>query len=169
MKDLHELFINELQLMYDGEKQIVKALPKVIKAVSSKKLKTALQDHLKETEEQVKRLDEAFKELGITPKKTHSEPMEVLLKQADKVIEADYSEIVKDAALINCAQHVEHFEICTYGTLKSYAKLFKYENIIDLLDKTAKEEGHANKKLTELAEGSLVMEGVNIKAKKEVA
>ncbi len=169
MKDLHDLFINELEIMYDGEQQIVKALPKVIKAVSFDALKKALQDHLKETEDQVARLEEIFQELGKTPTKKHSEAMETLLKQADRVIEADYDQIVKDAALINCAQHVEHFEIASYGTLKALAKLFKYDAILNLLDETSKEEGNANKKLNEIAQGTILKEGINTKAKNKAA
>jgi len=169
MKDIHDLFIYELQLMHDGERQIIHALPRVIEAVSSDKLKNALQDHLKETEEHVKRLESILQELGKTPTGETSEVMQGLLNEAEKVLRTDYEANVKDAALINCAQHVEHFEIASYGILKSLAKMFKYERILAVLEKTSKEEGHANKKLTEIAEGSVFSEGVNIKAKKRAA
>jgi ferritin-like metal-binding protein YciE len=169
MKDIHDLFIHELQLMYDGEKQIIDALPKVIDAVSSNKLKDALEDHLEETKEQAKRLESIFKELGKPAKAETSEVMESLLNEGEKVIQMGYEDNVKDAALINCCQHVEHFEIASYGILKSLAKAFKYEQILDLLEKSSKEEGDANKKLTEIAEGSAFSEGVNAKAKKRAA
>ena len=125
MKDLRELFINELKLMYDAEMQIVNALPSVIEAVSSKKLKNIFRDHLEETKMHVERLEMIFKELGQDKLHVTSEVMKSLLKEADKVIQSDYEVSVKDAALINCAQHVEHFEIASYGILKSLAK--KYE------------------------------------------
>ncbi len=169
MKDIHDLFIHELQLMYDGEKQIIDALPKVIDAVSSSKLKNALQDHLKETEEQARRLESILQELGKTPSGETSEVMESLLNEGEKIIQMGYEDNVKDAALINCCQHVEHFEIASYGILKSLAKAFKYERILGLLEKSSKEEGGANKKLTEIAEGSVFSEGVNARAKKRAA
>lgn len=169
MKDIHDLFIRELQLMYDGEKQIIDALPNVINAVSSSKLKNALQEHLKETEEQARRLESILKELGKSATGETSEVMTSLLNEGDKVAGLDYEGNVKDAALINCCQHVEHFEIASYGILKSLAKAFKYERILDILERSSKEEGNANKKLTEIAEGSIFSEGVNAKAKKRAA
>jgi len=164
MKDLHNFFLNELNLMYDGEKQIVKALPNVIKAAHSPKLKEALRHHLEETKNQVVRLETIFEELGQVPSRIASKAMERLLEEADKVIHSDYTTIVKDAAIINCAQHVEHFEIATYGTLKSLAKNFKLDNIHKLLEENSKEEGNANKKLTEIAEGTFFEKGINAKA-----
>jgi ferritin-like metal-binding protein YciE len=169
MKDIHDLFIHKLQLMHDGEKQIIRALPKLIDAVSSEKLKKALQDHLKETEEQARRLESILEELGKKPSRVTCEVMESLLNETEKYMQIDYETSVKDAALINCAQHVEHFEIASYGILKSLAKLFKYERILGLLEKSSKEEGNANKKLTEIAEGTVFSRGVNIKAKKHAA
>jgi ferritin-like metal-binding protein YciE len=169
MKNLHDLFLYELRLIYDGEKQIAKALPNVIQTVSSNSLKTALRDHLKETEEQVRRLDKIFKELGETPSTVTSEVIRTLIKETEKALKSDYDTSVKDAAVINCAQHIEHFEIASYGILKSLAKLFKYDNILELLEATSKEEGKANKKLNEIAEGSVFTEGLNIKARKHVA
>jgi len=169
MKDIHDLFIKELQLIYDGEKQIIQAFPKIIQAASSNKLKKALQEHLKETEEQAKRLESILQELGTAPVGETSDVMESLLNEAEKIMRMDYDQNVKDAALINCAQHVEHFEIASYGILKSLAKAFKHERILELLEKSSKEEGNANKKLTEIAEGSIFSEGINIKAKKRAA
>ncbi len=169
MKNLHELFLNELSLMLDAEKQIIKALPNVIKAASSKELKDALRHHLKETKGQVRRLELIFKQLDRRPLRVHSKAMKHLLAEAGRVIQARYTAHVKDAALINCAQHVEHFEIASYGALKSLAKSFEYYRIYDLLEDTAKEEGNANKKLTEIAEGTTFTKGINLKALKQAA
>lgn len=169
MKDLHDLFVTELGLMYDAEKQIVKALPNVINVVSSKKLKDALMKHLDETKEQVRRLENVAIELGQDLPNLTSEVMQSLLNEADKVIASDFDAWVKDAALINCAQHVEHFEIASYGILKSLAKSFGYEKIFRLLDENSKEEGHANKTLNEIAEGSFLSRGVNTEALKRRA
>ena len=169
MKDLRELFINELKLMYDAEMQIVNALPSVIEAVSSKKLKNIFRDHLEETKMHVERLEMIFKELGQDKLHVTSEVMKSLLKEADKVIQSDYEVSVKDAALINCAQHVEHFEIASYGILKSLAKKFEYDNIHNLLEETSKEEGNVNNKLTKAAEGTFFSRGINTKAFKHAA
>ncbi|MGC1879522.1 MAG: DUF892 family protein [Rhabdochlamydiaceae bacterium] len=169
MKDLHDLFIHEVQVMYNVEKQIVEALPNVIEAVSSSKLKTALKEHLKETEKQVRRLEAVLQELGKPLSEVVSKSMESLLKEADKVIESGYEPNVKDAALINCVQHVEHFEIASYGSLKALAKKFKYDQILDLLEENSREEGNANKTLTEIAEGTIFTQGINEKAKKRAA
>lgn len=169
MKGLHELFINELHLMHDAETQIVNAFPKIIEAASSKKLKEALSDHLEETKKHVLRLEVIFKELGQNFSGINSEVMTGLLKEADKVIHSDYEENVKDVALINCAQHVEHFEIASYGILKSLAKDFNYDNIFTLLDESSNEEGIANKSLTKIAEGNILSKGVNTKASESVA
>lgn len=169
MKNLHDFFIAELDQMYDAEKQITKALPHAIEAVSSKELKEALRKHLKESEEQVRRLEAIFRELGRNFSGESCKVMESLLKEADKVLQSDFESHVKDAALINCAQHVEHFEIASYGTLKSLAKIFKYDHILKLLEESSKEEGHADKKLTEIAEGSIFSKGINAQATKRAA
>lgn len=169
MKNLHELFVSELQQMYDAEKQIVKALPLVIEAASSKKLKEALSEHLEETREQVGRLEIVFRELGQEISGKPCDIMEHLLNKATQVIQSDYDHSVKDAALINCAQHVEHYEIASYGMLKSLAKNFEYDRIYDLLDETSDEEGAADKKLTSLAKGTLFTKGINAKALKHAA
>lgn len=164
MKGLHELFLHELHLIHDGEKQIVEAFPRVIEAASSKKLKDALGEHLEETKKQVRRLEVIFKELNPTLSEVRSQVMEGLLKEADKVIQSDYEPSVKDVALINCIQHIEHFEIASYGILKSLAKDFNYDNIYNLLEESSEEEGLANKTLTKIAEGNLLIKGVNTKA-----
>lgn len=152
--------------MYDAEKQIVKALPNVIEAASSSELREALESHLEETKEQVRRLEEISNELGVNFNSTHSEVMASLLKEADKTIEEDYETSVKDAALINCAQHVKHFEIASYGILKSLAKHLEHKKVLQLLEKSSKEEGNANKTLNKIADGS---KGVNKQALKRKA
>ncbi len=164
MKGLHELFVQELHLLYDGEKQIVEMLPGIIDAASSKRLKEALGEHLEETKKQVRRLEVIFKELHQSFSEMRSQVMESLLKEAGKVIQSDYEASVKDVALINCIQHIEHFEIASYGILKSLAKDFNYDNIYNLLDESSDEEGLANKTLTKIAEGNLLCKGVNTKA-----
>lgn len=169
MKDFYELFINDLKTMYHTEKEIVKSLPDMIKAASDPKLKEALQHHLKETREQVKRLEQISKELKQPLTGSKSKIIESLIKEVDNVIAAKYDKLAKDAALIACGQLIEHFEIASYGTLRAYAKHFKLQRVEMLLEESAKEEGHANKKLTEIAEGTIFTSGINTEACRKCA
>lgn len=170
MKDFYDLFIIELKGIYSGEKQIVNALPKMIKAATSTKLKHALQDHLNETKEQVKRLEEISKELNQDLSGFECSIMKSLLESGDKLAHTQFDNATKDSAIISSAQQVEHYEIAVYGTLKAYAKHLKLDHIVELLATTAKEEGHANKVLNEIAEGTLLNSGLSDKAvKRKVA
>jgi ferritin-like metal-binding protein YciE len=169
MKNFYELFVKELKEIYSAEHQIIEAMPKIIKAATSIKLKDSLQHHLKETRHQVKRLEQVAKELNENISGRHNEAMKGLIKESLMVAKTNFDHMVKDAALISSVQKIEHYEIATYGVLKAFARHLKFKNIEDLLDETAKEEGHANKKLTEIAEGTLLSSGVNKEACKRLA
>lgn len=164
MKDFYTLFVKELKDIYDAEKQIVKILPELAKASHSSNLKEAFHRHLKETKEQIKRLEEISNELNETLTGSRNEVVKGLLKEAHKIVKSNFDPAVKDAALINAAQHIEHYEIASYGTLKAFAKDLKMTQVYNLLDDTAKEEGSANKTLTSIAEGNIFQKGVNDKA-----
>lgn len=169
MKDFYSLFVKELQDIYDGEKQILKALPEMAKLAHSSSLKEAFQHHLKETKEQIKRLEEISKEINEKLTGGHNEVIKSLLKEGHKIGTSSFDVIAKDAALINAAQHVEHYEIASYGTLKAFAKHLKLTEVYNLLDDTSKEEGSMNKTLTSIAEGSIFQKGVNDKAVEKCA
>lgn len=163
--DLFELFISELADMYSAEKQIVKALPKLIKSASLPELKEALTKHWNETENQVRRIEKIFTILNLKTKEKKCEGMEGLLSEADEMVGNKPKSSTLDAAIISCAQKVEHYEIASYGTLKSFAKTLGLKSeIIDLLDDTLDEETGADKKLTKIAEGSFFFSGVNVDA-----
>jgi ferritin-like metal-binding protein YciE len=164
MRDLHELFINELSIMYDTEKQILNALPSFISAVHSTKLKKFFTKDLQEVQHQIHRLEMIAKELGRNFSGESSEVMRTLIREAEKAMASDYEELVKEAALINCAQHMEHFEIASYGILKALAKSFQNERIFKLLEESSKEEGAANKELSRIAQGSFFSKGINNEA-----
>lgn len=164
MKDFYSLFIEDLKNIYDAEKQNVKALSEMIKAAHSPHLKELFQKHLKETKEQIKRLETIGKEIGENLKGAKNETVKNLLKEKQKIMKADFAPLVKDAALINAAQHVEHYEIASYGTLKAFAKHLRLSGVYNLLDDSAKEEGNMNKALTSIAEGNVFQKGVNDKA-----
>lgn len=165
-KDFYQLFIYELKDMYSGEKQMIKALPGMIDAAHSSELKQALQHHFKETKEQLARLQEIEKELNEDLSGTECKAMQGLIKEAHDALKLNFSGAVRDAAIISYAQRIEHYEMAVYGTLRCFAKHLKLANVKNLLDETLKEEGCADKKLTEIAEGSFFTAGLNVKAKK---
>ena len=153
MKTLEDFLMDELKDLYSAEKQLTKALPKMAKAAASEELKQAFEDHLKETEGQIARLDKISKLAGgraLTGKKCVA--MEGLVEEGKEVIEEDCTPEVRDVALIAAAQRVEHYEIAAYGCAKTYARLLGYREVEELLQASEDEEGAADKKLTELAE-----------------
>jgi len=166
MKDFYDLFIHELYDMYSAERQIVKALPDMAKAAHNPDLKEAFRVHRDETQKQIERLEQVAHHLGIQYKDAESPVMKEMLKEGKKIINSNYPSEVKDAALITAAQRVEHYEMACYGILKAFAKEIDRKDIVKLLDESAHEEGKADKKLTEIAQGSLFNKGINEKALK---
>ncbi len=158
LKNLQDLYIEELRDIYNAEAQIIKALPKVIDAATSEELRSSLEDHLDQTKEQVERLDEIFKTLGTNPKGKKCAAMEGIIKEADEMLEEDMDENVRDAAIIGACQKVEHYEIASYGTVCTYAKLLDRDDDLDLLGQTLDEEKEADETLTDIAESSINVE-----------
>jgi len=144
-----------LKDIFWAEKALTKAIPKMIKKTSSKELKLALESHLKETEEQVTRIEEIFSELGKEPRTKKCESMEGLIKEAEEVINESEEGVMRDAGIIAAAQKVEHYEIASYGTLRTFAQTLGLKNAVTLLEETLKEEKGADEKLTEIAESSI--------------
>lgn len=161
----YKLFLDELEDMYSSEHQIVKALPKLIKLASFPELKEALTKHLKETENQVRRIEKIFSILGVKAKEKTCEAMEGLVREADELTQQKDKSSVLDAAIISACQKVEHYEIASYGTLRSFAKQLDLDSeVVDLIQDSLDEEGAADKKLTKIAEGSFFSSGVNQEA-----
>lgn len=152
LKTLEDFFVDELKDVYNAEKQITKVLPKMAKAASSDDLKNAFETHLAETEGQVARLEKIGKIIGKTLSGKKCKAMEGLMEEGKELMEEDAAPEVLDVALIAEAQKVEHYEIATYGCLKTYARLLGYEEIEDLLQETLEEEGNADKTLTAIAD-----------------
>ncbi len=153
MKTLEDFLMDELKDLYSAEKQLTKALPKMAKAANSDELREAFEDHLKETEGQVTRLEKISKLAGgraLTGKKCKA--MEGLIEEGKEVIEEDCTPEVRDVALIAAAQRVEHYEIAAYGCAKTYARLLGYTEVAELLEATEEEESAADEKLTSLAD-----------------
>ena len=152
MENLKELLVEELKDLYSAEKQIVKALPKIIKGSESPDLKSALQEHLEVTKAQVTRLEEVFAQLDEKPKSKPCKGMEGLLKEGAECLEEEDAGTLRDLQLIGAAQRVEHYEVAAYGTAKAMAEKLGLSEAVELLDQTLQEEGEADKKLTEVAE-----------------
>lgn len=160
MKNLQELFEHQLKDLYSAESQMVKALPKMVKNATDKKLKDAFESHLKQTKEQKSRLEEICDKLDIKPGGEKCKAMEGLIKEAESFIEEAEADDVMDAGLIAEAQRVEHYEISGYGTAVRYAKELGHNDIAKKLQQTLDEEYDADNKLDKLAEGRLNKEAM---------
>lgn len=152
IKSLEDFLIEELKDLYSAEKQITKALPKMAKAATAEELKEAFQNHLKETEGQISRLEEISNNLGKNLSGKKCKAMAGLMEEGKEILEEDMDENVRDAALIAAAQKVEHYEIASYGCARTYARLLGMPEIEELLQETLDEEGNANKILNEISE-----------------
>ncbi len=152
LNTLQELYIDELRDLYSAENQLLKALPKMAKGASSDELKQAFEDHLEETKVHVERLEEIFEALDESPKGKTCKAMKGLVEEGSEILEEEGEESVLDAGIIAAAQKVEHYEIASYGTVRTLADLLGEKDAVKLLQKTLDEEGAADEKLTELAE-----------------
>ena len=155
MKNLEDLFENQLKDLYSAETQIIDALPKMAEAASDAKLQQTFKAHLEETKIHKKRLEEVCEELNIKPTGEDCKGMKGLIKQAQSMMKEDSEQAVKDAGLIAEAQRVEHYEISGYGTAVRYAKELGHKDIAKKLQKTLDEEHKTDQKLTKMAESRL--------------
>jgi ferritin-like metal-binding protein YciE len=158
MESLKELYVDELKDLYSAEKQLVKALPKMAKNATNAELQEAFTQHLEETEGHVERLEQIFEMLGERAGGKKCKGMEGLIEEAKELLQEDAAEEVLDAGLISKAQHVEHYEIAGYGTVRTYARQLGLEDQAELLQQTLEEESNANELLTQIAESSVNLE-----------
>jgi ferritin-like metal-binding protein YciE len=150
---LHTLLVDQLRDIYDAEKRLTKAIPKMARAATSDDLRSALEDHLAETEQQVARLEEAFGELGASAKGKPCAGMKGIIEEGDEHVGEDFDDDgLRDATIIGAAQRVEHYEIAAYGTAIAHARLLDQTQVVRLLEQTLAEEKQADEKLTEIAE-----------------
>lgn len=153
---LNELFIDELKDIYWAEKHLTKALPKMAKAATSDELRTAIENHLSETENHVTRLENVFESIGEKAVAKKCEAMAGLVKEGEEIVEeTEKGTFTRDAGIISAAQKVEHYEIASYGTLKTLAGVLGYNDAVDLLEATLQEEKNADNLLTKVAEGGI--------------
>lgn len=152
LSSLEDLLVEELKDLYSAENQLLKAIPKMAKAATSKALKSGFEKHLKQTEGHVERLEKVCELFDVSPKGKKCKAMEGLIEEGAEVIGEEAEPEVKDAALIAAAQRVEHYEIAGYGCVRTYAKLLGNDKAARLLQQTLDEEGDTDKALTKLAE-----------------
>ena len=155
LDSMEKLFLEELKDVYNAEKQLVRALPRMAKAATDAKLQQAFTKHLRETEGHVERLERIFKALGQTPRGKKCKGMEGLVEEGKEILEEDGLPEVIDAALISAAQRVEHYEIAAYGCLRTYAQLLGMRDADRLLQQTLTEEEATDEALTALGEGGI--------------
>ncbi len=160
LQSLEDLFLEDLKDLYNAENQILKALPRMAKKASAPELRRAFEQHLKQTEGQVQRLERVFASIDEKPKGKTCKGMQGLIEEGKEKMSEDIEDDVLDAALIASAQKVEHYEIAAYGTLRAYAEMLGNQQAAKLLQQTLDEEGETDKKLTELAEQLVNVEAV---------
>ena len=159
---LGKLFEEELKDIYWAEKALTNAIPKMIGNATSAELIQALEDHLAETEEHVLRVEQVFQIFGKEATAKKCEAMAGLIKEAEDLMEDSDEGVMRDAAIISAAQKVEHYEIASYGTLRSFAQTIGLDAAVAILDSTLEEEKNADMILTEVA-----VSAVNIEAAEE--
>jgi ferritin-like metal-binding protein YciE len=153
LDSLHALLQEELKDIYDAEKQLTKALPKMAKKASAAELKRAFEDHLRQTEEHVERIERVFERMEMPARGKKCVGMQNLIKEGDEMIAEAEDAATRDAVMIAAAQKVEHYEMASYGTVRAWANLLGKHDVASLLQKTLAEEKLADERLTGIAEG----------------
>lgn len=150
----HSLFVHSLRDLFDAEHQIIRALPKMLKKTEDQRLRDTMEEHLRRTEEQGKRLEVVFMSLDEKPRKIPCAGMKGLIAEGKEAL-SDMPESVRDAAILMALQKIEHYEISSYGALSEYAKLMGHQKAFELLEQTLEEEKEADRHLTKIAEESV--------------
>jgi ferritin-like metal-binding protein YciE len=150
-ESLKKLYVDELKDLFSAENQLLKALPKMAEAASSKELRTGFEEHLEQTKGHVQRLEEIFETLDESPKGKKCVGMEGLVKEGSEVMEEGFEDAVLDAGLIGAARRVEHYEMAAYGAVCEFAKVLGQAKHVSLLEKTLTEEKQTDEKLAALA------------------
>jgi len=150
--EIRDLLIREMQDLYDAEKQLVRALPKLAKAASNPELRQAFTEHTEVTKNQVQRLEQAFQMLGVKAKARPCAAMKGLVAEAQEIMAEDMPEPMMDSAIIGACQKVEHYEIAGYGTLCAWANALGLNDVSELLEETLDEEKSTDDRLTEVNE-----------------
>lgn len=156
---MDQLFLDEIRDLYDAEKQLTKALPKMAEAASSGELRAAFEEHLSQTHEHVRRLEEIFDALGEKSTGKKCTAMQGLIREGDELMAIELGAL-RDAGLIVAAQKVEHYEMSGYGSARAHAQLLENSDAVSLLDETLNEEQEADRILNDLAENTINREAL---------
>jgi ferritin-like metal-binding protein YciE len=159
-----DLFLNQIEDLYDAENRLTEALPKMAEASSSPQLRKAFEHHLTETQGHVSRLEQIFRAMNIEPKRETCQAMKGLIAEGEEMIKAKGDPEIKDAALIAAAQRVEHYEMAGYGTARTFANRLNLTQATGLLQQTLQEEKAADEKLSSIAESSVNAQAVGATA-----
>lgn len=163
------LYLHELQDVYDAERQILKALPRMSKAASSKELQEAFKEHEEQTRQQVNRLEQIFEEMGQKPVGRKCRGMQGILVEGGELLRGEGEPEVMDAGLVASAQRVEHYEISVYGTLCSFAEVLGQKEALELLQETLEEEKETDQRLTQIAEQGINEEAAKVEEEHSLA
>jgi ferritin-like metal-binding protein YciE len=155
IENMEDLFLAEIEDLYDCEKRLTKALPKMAKASTSPELRKAFESHLQETQGHVERLEAVFSEFGKKPKAVPCEAIKGLIEEGEEMIQNTDASPVRDAGIIAAANRVEHYEMAAYGAARTFAQTLRLSKAVSLLQQTLEEEKKADKKLTQIAESSV--------------
>ena len=158
---LGKLFEDGLKDIYWAEKALTKAIPKMIKNATSEDLIDALETHLTETEEHVKRAEQVFAIIGSKASAKKCDAMEGLIKEAEGLMEEADEGVMRDASIISAAQKVEHYEIASYGTLRAFAETLGLTEAVSILEETLQDEKNADETLTEVAVTAVNLEAAS--------
>jgi ferritin-like metal-binding protein YciE len=158
---LHDAFLDELRDAYDAEKQLTKALPKLAKAATNPKLRTAFETHLQETQRQIARLEQVFESLDEKVRGKHCAGIAGIIEEGASTMEEDFDDTTMDACLIAAGQRAEHYEMAAYGTLVAWAEAMGHTEAARLLQQNLDEEKAADSKLSGLAEGGINQEAAD--------
>jgi ferritin-like metal-binding protein YciE len=161
---LKDVLQEQLEDLHSAETQLIDALPKMAQAAHHEPLREALEHHLEETRDHLKRVKEALGEIGVSSPTEVCKGMKGLIAEGEEMIKMGGDPMASDAALIAAAQRVEHYEIAAYGTARQLADDCGLDGIKDLMDQTLDEESQADKLLTKIATGGMFKAGVNQQA-----
>ena len=153
--NLQQLLVEGLKDLYDAEKQITKALPKMASEAKTPDLRQAFEDHLGQTKSHVRRLEKVFEELKVSDREKECKGMQAIIQEGEEMIKQAPDPISKDATLISAAQHVEHYEMAGYGTVISYANQLDHNSVAKQLQQTLNEEKQTDLLLSQIAETKL--------------
>ena len=153
--NLREALVDEIRDLYNAEKQLTKALPKMAKASTNDELREAFETHLEETQGQISRLERVFELLDEKPRGKHCAGMAGIIEEGNEKLEEDMEDAVMDACIIKSAQSAEHYEIGSYGTAIAWAEALELTEVAEILEETLAEEKAADEKLSALAESGI--------------